>query len=369
MDGGRGGTAGPAVLHPTAMKTHTAMAALLPDAEYLDSIIGGAGGGGHGTNGGTTLYRCRICCTDCGSHKGWLQHVVGKKHRHRRDGGGPPPWRMEELELFPCRATTLCPHAFVGGLPLDLRLRLTAYLRARCPHSPELVDVVDQISVTEQKHLRVKELVETVEASLVIGDEIHARNSADKESDGCGPVKSIYDMACGHGLLGCLLAYRFAQLRVVCVDTTRRPCFDTYIDAFKRCGVADEGETEVLSNLEFIEGDLGAVEVGAGAFLAGVHACNGATGAILKMAACAAAGFAVLPCCIPDMLYAVQTTRNLSGTKASMGDDVRYAVQVGVIAQTYKARRVCCIDRRITNRNLVVLGGGPPDHPPPVSSQ
>lgn len=318
---------------------HKVTLSALPDSEDLEGGLAG-------------VYNCRVCCIDCGSHKGWLQHVGGKKHRARKAKDGPRPWRMEELELFPCRASTLCPHAFVADLDVSLRERLTAYLLGRCPHSPELVNIVEHISVAEPKHLRIKELVETVEAALVIGDEIYTQTQSNPDL-----VSSMFDMACGHGLLGCLLAYRFAHLQVVCVDTERRPCFDTYLKAFRSCGIADKHESLPLTNITFIEADLGSVELPKGAFLAGVHACNGATGVILDMAAKISAGYAVIPCCIPDALCAVQTSRSGSGTKSSMGDDTRYAVQVGVIAKTFAARRVCCIERRITNRNLVVLGG------------
>jgi hypothetical protein len=122
--------------------------------------------------------------------------------------------------------------------------------------------------------LRVKELFETVEAAAMIGREITAvskkwrqqakarakaakqrqrrpQQEAEAEAEnakgegaaaaaappveaavgvgGVGGIGVIYDLACGHGLLGVLLAYRFAAARVVCVDLERRPGFQVFV--------------------------------------------------------------------------------------------------------------------------------------------
>ena len=301
-------------------------------------------------------YQCKICRVECGSYRGWEQHVRGRKHQQYAGGGGsdkalPAVWRMEDLSLFPTRATTLCPHAFVADLSETLRANVASYLRSRCPHSLELVNVCDHVALTQPTHLRVKELVETMEVAMITGDAIHASLARDPAR-----VTTVYDLACGHGLLGCLLAYRFPRLDVVCVDTERRPCFDTYVGAFQAAGETAAGESVPLSNVTFVEGDLSTVCPSPSSYLIGVHACNGAAGAILDMASTHHTGFAVVPCCVPDALCSVRTTRGVGGSKASMGDDVRYAVQVGAMAQACRAERVCCIDRQITNRNLVILG-------------
>ena len=63
---------------------------------------------------------------------------------------------------------------------------------------------------------------------------------------------TIYDLACGHGLGGMLLAYRFPDVKVVCVDIDRRPCWNTYREAFEKFGVkAKEDDVAVTSNLTF----------------------------------------------------------------------------------------------------------------------
>jgi tRNA1(Val) A37 N6-methylase TrmN6 len=51
-----------------------------------------------------------------------------------------------------------------------------------------------------------------------------------------GNVEIIYDLACGHGLLGVMLAHRFPRLRVVCVDLKRRPAFDHYLEVYRGFG-------------------------------------------------------------------------------------------------------------------------------------
>jgi hypothetical protein len=68
-------------------------------------------------------------------------------------------------------------------------------------------------------------------------------------------------MACGHGLLGVLLAYRFGDLKVTCVDLELRPGFDHYLQAFVNQGELLPGESKILSNLDFIESDMALVEV------------------------------------------------------------------------------------------------------------
>ena len=41
------------------------------------------------------------------------------------------------------------------------------------------------------------------------------------------------------------------------------------------------------------------------------------------------------------------------------GDDTRHALMVGTMAGTYGAHSIMAIDRRITNRHLIMLGNYP----------
>ena len=65
-------------------------------------------------------------------------------------------------------------------------------------------------------------------------------------------LNTIFDLACGHGLLGVLLAYRFGcpdgdsctskhcrgDIKVVCVDLERRAAFNHYVEGFLRSSSA-----------------------------------------------------------------------------------------------------------------------------------
>ena len=196
--------------------------------------------------------------------------------------------------------------------------------------------------------------------AVQIGQEIYLQHAE-------RPVTAVYDMACGHGLLGILLAYRFAEMKVICVDTTKRPCFDQYVGAFRKLGAPAANEaTCSLSNVTFIEDDIRNVQVGKRGgdgdggdggvpFLVGIHGCNEATKVLVEMAHSLGCGFAMMPCCIRNDLYSVRTFSH----HGSIGnDDQRYALMVGVVAGQCGAHRISAIDRLITNRNLILYGKG-----------
>ena len=94
--------------------------------------------------------------------------------------------------------------------------------------------------------------------------------------------------------------------------------------------------------------------VPARSFVICIHACNEANVVAMEMARAASAGFAAMPCCVRDGLYG-------NGFHCRhVVDDTRYAVMVGAMANEYRAHVVRSIDRRITNRHLVMLGGFKP---------
>ena len=74
--------------------------------------------------------------------------------------------------------------------------------------------------------MRVKELLESVEVAS------DAASFITLVAKGA-PVDVIYDVACGHGLVGILLAYRFPRRRVVCIDLERRDGFDHCLKAWR----------------------------------------------------------------------------------------------------------------------------------------
>merc|ERR1712194_316084 len=159
-------------------------------------------------------------------------------------------------------------------------------------------------------------------------------------------------MACGHGLLGVLLASRFHDVQVVCVDLERRPSFAHYVETFEGLSDHTDGYAKPLSNVRFVEGDIAGVTVPPRSFVVCVHACNEANKIAVELARQAQAGYAAMPCCIPGGLYCVRNVRY-------EGPGERYAAMVGVMAGTYGAHTIACIERRITNRHMCIFGGYP----------
>ncbi|MHC4983765.1 MAG: methyltransferase [Planctomycetota bacterium] len=239
-------------------------------------------------------------------------------------------WRPEMLSRYPMDS-----NAMVCELDRERFDLLLAYV-AETTLSEELSRMVAEITKGHPKHLRVKELFETLESYKRIGQAIYEQWRA-------GNVEVIYDFACGHGLLGLLLAYRFPKLRVVCVDLERRPAFDNYLAVAGDIGIR-------LENIDYVECDFKAIKLPQKSYVICIHACNEATKAALEMAAAADACYAAMPCCIRDGIYLKHINH--------VDDDTHYAAAVGVVAGQFAAYKITAIDRRITNRNLIILGGG-----------
>ena len=135
---------------------------------------------------------------------------------------------------------------------LLLQALLLSYVAQRFPGSPELGTMFRAVWTRYPKYLRVKELFETMESFKKISEQIvavttqiqqeraqeqeqqqkqkqkHERQQHSEEKENTKSKKQkkrpapvslhIYDLACGHGLLGVLLAYRFPHCIVHCVD-------------------------------------------------------------------------------------------------------------------------------------------------------
>jgi SAM-dependent methyltransferase len=272
------------------------------------------------------------------------------------------------------------PHVMVADLPPCTQDALRAYLLERFPGSPEVVDILFHISTTKREHLRVKELCETVEAVRLAGKAISEARKASRAqkratkleecNGGCDlpatapaatakPLSTptaILDLACGHGLAGVLLAYRFGDIPVVCLDRVRRACFDTYVEAFEALGEKLAGRRAVLGNLTFVEGDLEAARplCPRGAFLVSVHGCNEVSPRVVEMSKECGGGCAVVPCCVRGSIFGLNTRSN--NGRWTIPDATQYSLQVGFLAGRFGARRVAAIDNRITDKNLCIIG-------------
>jgi tRNA1(Val) A37 N6-methylase TrmN6 len=92
----------------------------------------------------------------------------------------------------------------------------------------ELATIIAAISLNENGHIRVKELFESFEAFKFISNYIVTAQRTRKTLNQ-PPLNSIIELACGHGLVGLLLAYRFPNLKVHLYDLKQRPSFETYL--------------------------------------------------------------------------------------------------------------------------------------------
>lgn len=164
-------------------------------------------------------------------------------------------WEFDELNALPMRASTLQNNVLVADLPAQQQQRIWAFVRRRCmPANPEVAVALATCARERPTALRVKELIESVEAFAVAEAFISACALRGK------PTSTIAEVACGHGMVGLLLAYRFPHSRVVCCDLTRRAAFDALLAAFVAVGYALAGCDAPLSNLSFFE--VGWVEWG-----------------------------------------------------------------------------------------------------------
>lgn len=235
----------------------------------------------------------------------------------------------------------------LGRLPQDVADAVVRYSALAFGEGSDEVSLCFQAAARAcPDGLRVKELLENLEAYREIAAFAH---DAGKRK----PLETIYDMACGHGLLGLLLAYRFPQVNVVCVDTSRRPIFDALVQGFRQHGVALGAEPEPLSNLRFEEADALSLQLPPASMVVAVHACNELNRQLLDAAEAAGATWAVLPCCIRAGTYLPCRV----GGALKDDDDITHTLNCGVVAGLYKAERLQTIDRRITNRNIVICGG------------
>ena len=270
------------------------------------------------------------------------------------------------LKCLPVRdGGTLEQHTQMASLPPASAALCCAYLERRFSAWDRAGVVAAAMRLVWERHptsLKAKELFETAEAFALLerrltllGPRRPSHNGASAGADAAadtnaavrGGVDHIFDMACGHGMLGVLLALRFPGIAVTCVDLFQRPCFEHYVEAFR--AVSSQGKVVALSNLRFVASDIAAVKLPPRSFVAIVHACNEASRTALTMARAAGARFGAMPCCIRKSdLYPVRCRR--------VDDETRHAIMVGVMAEIFGAHTIVAIDRRITNGDLTMFG-------------
>jgi len=322
-------------------------------------------------------YACNVCGAK-GEH--WRvncptiqsegrQHLHGAQRAKKFGRGEPQPVytgrppaveQSDVLDALPMRATTLQQNVLVASLPPALQLRVWAFVARRCmPRNPELVRALAACAAACPTALRVKELLESVEAYAV----------AEAFISGCAvrgrPTHTIADVACGHGLVGLLLAYRFPHARVVCCDLARRPAFDGLVGAFAREARKLEAWEAPLQNLGFVEGRLDCEAVstllGPEACVVALHACTEANFAAVEMAQRHDAKWVLMPCCMRTDACAPAGCQ-----LRRCADDTRHALLCGSLAARYGCELLVQVDRRVTNRNIVLCGGSGASSADPV---
>lgn len=260
-------------------------------------------------------------------------------------------WDFDELNAFPMRASTLQQNVLVADLTVPLQQRVWAFVRRRCmPANPEVVHALALCAAEHPTALRVKELIESVEAYAV----------AEAFISGCASrglrTTTIADVACGHGLVGLLLAYRFPLTTVVCCDLFIRPAFEALRGAFRRRAAKLDRWAEPLQNLSFAVGALDSEDVrallGPEACVVALHACTEANFAAVQMANECRARWVLMPCCMRNDACAPAGCQLRRCTDAT-----RFALLCGGLAGRYGCELLVEIDRRITNRNIVMCGG------------
>ena len=213
--------------------------------------------------------------------------------------------------------------------------------------NPEVVSSLMRCARVYPTALRVKELIESVEAFAVTEAFI----------SGCAArgrmTTTIADVACGHGLVGILLAYRFPLATTVCCDVERRPAFESIRSSFASEAHMLEGWRAPLQNLSFLQCKLDSEDmrsiIGPEACVVALHACTEANIAAVEMAIERGARWALMPCCMRTDSVGCQIRR--------CADDTRYAILCGSLAMRYNCELIVQIDRRITNRNIILCGG------------
>jgi hypothetical protein len=149
-------------------------------------------------------------------------------------------WNMNELRALPMRASCLSTHTTLPDLTPYQRSRVMRYFHDAIDGLPELRDIVALVEAAAPKYTRVKELIESVEAFKLL---LAFLATAEHAGGTYNEVETFFDLACGHGLVGVLVAYAFPSRRVVACDRVRRRAFDVYVRAFGAFVAAEDAGT------------------------------------------------------------------------------------------------------------------------------
>jgi len=263
-------------------------------------------------------------------------------------------WSNEEWSTlgFKFRATCLHPSPTVKSLKPKLKARVWRYLRdgMGLSYFPEIANIMYAVEQEPDGHLRIKEIFESFESYRTISNFIISAKKTDNENE----LKNVVELACGHGLVSVLLAYRFPNLNFYLFDLLKRPTFEAFIRAFEKKGLKREGKTKVLPNIFFHEKDLkSSIEFIPNSIVVCVHGCGDVNKDAVELAIKNdALGWIVMSCCINKEMYLG------AQCLVSLSDDMtRHHMLCGAFSFKYDAQLVTTIDSRLTNRNVLIGGG------------
>mmetsp|Transcript_25970 Transcript_25970/g.62353 ORF Transcript_25970/g.62353 Transcript_25970/m.62353 type:complete len:338 (+) Transcript_25970:725-1738(+) len=218
----------------------------------------------------------------------------------------------------------------------------------------------EMFSVLPPHYARVKELLESVEVFFQIQRLMKRSTTSGQKAT---MISHIYDVGCGHGLVGMLCAVAFPNIKVHAIDWVPRDSFQAQRLAFQDRG----GSSNILDNLTFEAGDLttlyareeDADEEGAenngrkkNSLLLCVHGCKSLTHESIELAERNMWAWLSLPCCL-------QSENHLDEkTSLHLDDTTRFAMLCGAITAKYKPDTVTTIDSRITARGIVLASSG-----------
>ena len=414
------------------------------------------------------VHRCATCSLTFAKRKQLAEHLAGKRHAENEalatqwwDEFTRTPWYDESisrdsvaaafslddfLEGLPRRSRSsrpsdallttqdggdrmgtigcVSPHVTLSGLPPRKRAQLWRYLRELMPGEPALPAVFIELERAHGRFARVKEILEScetfrhAEAAVLSSRGVGSRGtrSAGANATEHGIIE-VFDVACGHGLVGLLLAFRFADLHVYASDLVRRPAYDAYVASWYAATAAMQtaAERRWQPGVRFAEGDFtqlltassptvggdegiaseqgiareyaGTSKGAHGEDVNGIGKCGGSLttysfdehGAlVLREAPLPPVGSRSLVLCVhgcnevnPKAIElarrggaawlvvpcCLQQSLYLPARSMRLPDDARYHFLCGAMALAYGAQRVASLDRRITPRALILQGG------------
>mmetsp|Transcript_9749 Transcript_9749/g.20662 ORF Transcript_9749/g.20662 Transcript_9749/m.20662 type:complete len:432 (-) Transcript_9749:45-1340(-) len=231
-------------------------------------------------------------------------------------------------------------------LPPSKRAALFRYLHVTSSGIPGLIDMV---SALPPKYVRVKELLESLEVYFHVVETILKRST--KKGQKAKRLNRVYDIGCGHGLVGMLIAASYSGIEVRSIDIVPRDSFLAQRDAFESTGTP-------MDNLAFETGDLSAIsknenENGRHTLVLCVHGCKELTHESIELAIDRDWAWLAIPCCLQAGDHLDDST-NLK----IKSDHTRYAMLCGAIAGKYHPESVSTIDSRITGRGIVLASSG-----------